>query len=217
MCVHCGEYDRAAAAASALGIVHLYMTGAHAAFELAPSLPRVAAHSHMHSKKRSRQLDATLAPTSPRSSPPVSHALVIWCEHAKHFPCRVQRCRSASCYCCSFLSPSPSHASLQGTGGRRRGRLWRERERELVFWRGKSGHVGLWWEMERIREEREEEEGGRGGRWGCRVMPAGLRNAAWQVSASRCERHGHTHPKKTSYRTAECSRATGFIVESSIW
>lgn len=123
-----------------------------------PSLPRVAAHSHMHSKKRSRQLDASLAPTSPRSSLPVSHALVIWCEHAKHFPCRVQRCRSASCCCCSFLSPSPSHASLQGTGGRRRrGRLWRERERELVFWRGKSGHVGLWWEMERKGEEREEE------------------------------------------------------------
>lgn len=32
-----------------------------------------------------------------------------------------------------------------------------ERERELVFWRGKSGHVGLWWEMERKGEEREEE------------------------------------------------------------
>lgn len=31
-----------------------------------------------------------------------------------------------------------------------------------MFWRGKSGHVGLWWEMERKGEEREEEEGGGG-------------------------------------------------------
>lgn len=112
---------------------------------------------------------------------------------------------------------TPRFREQEGGGGGGGDSGERERERELVFWRGKSGHVGLWWEMERIREEREEEEGGRGGRWGCRVMPAGLRNAAWQVSASRCERHGHTHPKKTSYRTAECSRATGFIVESSIW
>lgn len=159
---------------------------------LPPSLPRVAAHSHMHSKKRSRQLDASLAPTSPRSSLPVSHALVIWCEHAKHFPCRVQRCRSASCCCCSFLSPSPSHASLQGTGGRRRrrGRLWREREGARVL----EGKV--WSRRSLVGDgEKRGRKGGRGGRWGCRVMPAGLRNAAWQVSASCCERHGHTPPK----------------------
>lgn len=43
--------------------------------------------------------------------------------------------------------------------------------------------------------EKRGRKGGRGGRWGCRVMPAGLRNAAWQVSASCCERHGHTPPK----------------------
>lgn len=221
VCVHCGEYDRAAAAASALGIVHLYMTGAHAAFEhpaspLPPSLPRVAAHSHMHSKKRSRQLDASLAPTSPRSSLPVSHALVIWCEHAKHFPCRVQRCRSASCCCCSFLSPSPSHASLQGTGGRRRrGRLWRERERELVFWRGKSGHVGLWWEMERKGEEREEEEGGGGA--GLCLQGCVMRPGRFQPPAASDTVTPPQKTKQTSYRTADCSRATGFIVESSVW
>lgn len=229
VCVRCGEYDRAAAAAaaSALGIVHLYMTGAHAAFEhpaspLPPSLPRVAAHSHMHSKKRSRQLDASLAPTSPRSSLPVSHALVIWCEHAKHFPCRVQRCRSASCCCCSFLSPSPSHASLQGTGGRRRrGRLWRERERELVFWRGKSGHVGLWWEMERKGEEREEEEGGGGAGLclqGCvmrpgRFQPPAASDTVTPPQKTNLEQDGRLFKSDRFYRWIV--RLIGFFIQSN--
>lgn len=179
-----------------------------------PSLPRVAAHSHMHSKKRSRQLDASLAPTSPRSSLPVSHALVIWCEHAKHFPCRVQRCRSASCCCCSFLSPSPSHASLQGTGGRRRrGRLWRERERERVL----EGKV--WSRRSLVGDgEKRGRKGGRKGGGGAGLCLQGcvMRPGRFQPPAASDTVTPPQKTKQTSYRTADCSRATGFIVESSV-
>lgn len=49
---------------------------------------------------------------------------------------------------------TPRFREQEGGGG---GGDSGERERESVFWRGKSGHVGLWWEMERKGEEREEE------------------------------------------------------------
>lgn len=51
-CVHCSEYDRAAA--SALGRVHLYLTGAHAAFEhavsVSPLLPSFPLSLYTHTR-----------------------------------------------------------------------------------------------------------------------------------------------------------------------
>ncbi len=148
-CVHCSEYDRAAA--SALGIVHLYMTGAHAAFEhpvspLLPSLPPSPAHSHMHSKKRSRQLDAPLAPTAPRSSPPFPTHSLSGANMQSISPPGLRGVAALPLNCSSFL-PFPSSVCrlsfhLLASGGKKRGGgdSWRE----LVFLEGKVWSRRSW-------------------------------------------------------------------------
>ena len=160
------------------------MTGAPAAFERAvspPSLPSVPPLSHFtHSKKRSRQLDASLslAPAATRSPFPTH-----WLSGANTqsispagfrgvaaLPLKLLLLPFLSLVCCLSLSPSaspPHSASLQGG---KQGTL-----EGVCVRRGKSGHVGL--------GERWRERGGKRGKreGGCRGMSAGLRNTAWQV------------------------------------
>lgn len=180
MCVHCGGDDRAAA--SALGRVHLYMTGAHAAFEhpvspLSPSLLSLTAHTH--SKKRSRQLDAALTQTAPRSSPPFPTHSLSGANMQSISLAGFRRCRSASSKVLLlpsflfffFFSLSLSVCLLPlltrlASGGEKRGGC--ETLEGARVWRGKSGHVGLgerW--REKGKKERKKREGVQG--FACRV------------------------------------------------
>lgn len=131
-CVHCGEHDGAAAAAWALGIVHLCMTGAHAAFEHPVGLPASALPPslHMHSKKRSRQLDASLSPTSPRSSPPFPTRSLSGVNTQSVSPPGFRGVAALP----SLSAASPSTSEERGG---------REAPERAGVWRGKSGHVGL--------------------------------------------------------------------------
>lgn len=184
-CVHCSEYDRAAA--SALGIVHLYMTGAPAAFEhpVSPLPPCTLTHTFQEKVPTTWCLSRT---TRSAIFPTVSHALVIWCEHAKHFPSRVQRCRSASSKLLLLPSLFPVcrlSFHLLASGGKGAGGTL---ERARV-WRGKSGHVGL---GERWREKgkkgRKKREGVQGVcLQGCVIRPGRF--------SSCCEQHTLTHPQ----------------------
>lgn len=201
VCVHCGEYDRAAAAAaaSALGIVHLYMTGAHAAFEHPasplppPSLPPpgrcTLTHAFQEKVPTTWCLSRTHLPAIIPTRFPRTRYLVRTC---KAFP--LQGSEVSQCFLLLLLLPFSFALARLASGNRREEEegetLERERERARVL----EGKV--WSRRSLVGDgEKRGRKGGRGGRWGCRVMPAGLRNAAWQVSASCCERHGHTPPK----------------------
>lgn len=139
VCVHCGEYDRAAAAAaaSALGIVHLYMTGAHAAFEhpaspLPPPGCCTLTHAFQEKVPTTWCLSRTHLPAIIPTRFPRTRYLVRTC---KAFP--LQGSEVSQCFLLLLLLPFSFALARLASGNRREEEegetLERERERARVL------------------------------------------------------------------------------------